>query len=195
MLTAGGQANSRSTVAAPPSTAARSLEQAESLAREGKSGVAQQLYLKIRDDFPQDPAACQALYRLGVLQADPLNPQKDYRASRATFTRLLAEYPRSPWDSDARAWQAALTELLLREDESRRIGQRYGRSKKIFDACGPAWNASSRRIWRRSAGGMMRGLLRTFIGLVDDAEFCLPLIGLALVVAGLAVTLFHRLAY
>lgn len=95
MLTAGGQANSRSTVAAPPSTAARSLEQAESLAREGKSGVAQQLYLKIRDDFPQDPAACQALYRLGVLQADPLNPQKDYRASRATFTRLLAEYPRS----------------------------------------------------------------------------------------------------
>jgi len=58
--------------------------------------------LKIRDDFPQDPAACQALYRLGVLQADPLNPQKDYRASRETFTRLLVEYPRSPWDSDAR---------------------------------------------------------------------------------------------
>lgn len=132
MLTAPSQTPSSPAVAvaAPPTPAARSLRQAESLAREGRPGPAQDLYLRIREEFPQDPAACQALYRLGVLQADPLNPLKDYRAARTTFTRLLAEYPRSPWDTDARAWQATLTELLLREDESRRIGQRLRKTEE-----------------------------------------------------------------
>lgn len=129
MLTSGTPVASRPASIPPPNAPTRALHQAEALAREGKPGPAQMTYLKIRDDFPQDPVAPQALYRLGVLQADPVNPLKDYRAARATFTRLLAEYPRSPWDTDARAWQAALTELLLREDESRRIGQRLRKAE------------------------------------------------------------------
>ena len=32
-----------------------------------------------------------ALYRLGLLQADPASGIRDYRAARATFTRLLSE--------------------------------------------------------------------------------------------------------
>lgn len=129
MLTAPAQTPTRPTVAAPPTPAARSLRQADSLAREGRPSDAGALYAKIQEEFPQDPAAPQALYRLGVLQADPMNPLKDYRAARATFTRLLAEYPRSPWDTDARAWQATITELLLREDEARRIGQRLKKTE------------------------------------------------------------------
>ena len=129
MLTGGAQAPIRSTVSVEPAPAARLLEQAETLAREGSSGPAQALYVKIRDDFPQDPAAAGALYHLGVLQADPTNALKDYRAARATFTRLLAEYPRSPWDVDARAWQATLTDLLLREEESRRVTQRLRKAE------------------------------------------------------------------
>ena len=119
------------TVAAPPTPtlASRSLRQAETLASDGQPGPAQVLYLKIHDDFPGDPAAAQALFRLGVLQADPTNPLKDYRAARATFTRLLSEYPRSPWDVDARAWQATLTDLLLKEDESRRVSQRLRKAE------------------------------------------------------------------
>jgi hypothetical protein len=88
------------------------------------------MYLKIQGEFPKDPAAAQALYRLGILQADPTNPLRDYRAARATFTRLLAEYPRSPCDADARAWQATLTDLLLREDESHRVGQRLRKAEE-----------------------------------------------------------------
>ena len=64
--------------------------------------------------------AAEALYRLGLLQADPTSGIRDYRAARATFTQLLSDYPRSPWEAEARAWQATLTDLLVREDEVRR---------------------------------------------------------------------------
>jgi TolA-binding protein len=126
MLSTGGH---RPVTATQPSVAARSLHHAENLAREGQPGPAQALYVKIQGDFPNDPAAPRALYELGILQADPTNPLKDYRAARATFTRLLTEYPRSPWNSEARAWQATLTELLLREDEARRVGQRLRKAE------------------------------------------------------------------
>lgn len=69
----------------------------------------------------------EALYRLGLLQADPTSGLRDYRAARDTFTRLLSEYPRSRWDAEARAWQATLTDLLLREAEARRYSQRVQR--------------------------------------------------------------------
>lgn len=69
-----------------------------------------------------DPA--EALDRLGVLEADPTSGMRDYRAARTTFTRLLSEYPRSRRDPEARAWQATLTDLLVREDEARRALQR-----------------------------------------------------------------------
>jgi hypothetical protein len=69
----------------------------------------------------------EALYRLGLLQADPSSGLRDYRAARDTFTRLLSEYPRSHWDAEARAWQATLTDLLVREDEARRNSQRVQR--------------------------------------------------------------------
>jgi hypothetical protein len=75
---------------------------------------------------PGEPA--DALYRLGLLQADPTSGIRDYRAARATFTRLLSEYPRSRWEAEARAWQATLTDLLVREDEARRANQRSQRS-------------------------------------------------------------------
>ena len=130
LLPATRQAVSQPTVVTQPTPAARALRQAETLAEDGRSSSAQALYAKIQEQFPQDPLAPQALYRLGILQADPTNPWKDYRAARATFTRLLTEYPRSPWDADARAWQATLTDLLLREDESRRISQRLRKAEE-----------------------------------------------------------------
>ena len=40
-----------------------------------------------------------------------------------------SEYPRSRWDAEARAWQATLTDLLVREDEARRALLRLQRSE------------------------------------------------------------------
>jgi hypothetical protein len=120
--------------AAQPSIAARWLRQSESLERDGKAGPAQALYVKIHGDFPNDPAAPQALYRLGILQAEPMNPLKNYRAARATFTRLLAEYPRSSRDTEARVWQATLTSYCFARTKPVVWGNVCGRLKTIY--CG-----------------------------------------------------------
>jgi TolA-binding protein len=95
-------------------------------AREGEAKTARGAPDRSGRERPDDPA--EALYRLGLLQADPTSGIRDYRAARATFTRLLSEYPRSRWDAEARAWQATLTDLLVREDEARRANQRWQRS-------------------------------------------------------------------
>ena len=105
---------------------------------------------KDSEQCPQDPLAPQALYRLGILQADPTNPWKDYRAARVTFTRSLTEYPRSPWDADARAWQATLTDPLLREDESASASERLKRTSCELEQ---ASSALSRVILRASVDG------------------------------------------
>jgi hypothetical protein len=42
---------------------------------------------------------------------------RDYRAAQLAFDRLLKEYPKGEWEADARAWNAALTDLAAREVE------------------------------------------------------------------------------
>jgi TolA-binding protein len=96
-------------------------------ARDGEAKAAQGAAERSGRGRPGDPA--ETLYRLGLLQADPTSGIRDYRAARATFTRLLNEYPRSRWDAEARAWQATLTDLLVREDEARRALLRLQRAE------------------------------------------------------------------
>jgi TolA-binding protein len=81
-----------------------------------------------RGEVPGDPA--ETLYRLGLRQADPTSGIRDYRAARATFTELLSRYPHSRRDAEARAWQATLTDLLVREDDARRALLRLQRSEE-----------------------------------------------------------------
>ena len=76
---------------------------------------------------PGEELDAEALYQLGLSQADPTSSARDYRAARATFTRLLIEFPRSRRDAEARAWQATLTDLLVREDDAHRYAQRVQR--------------------------------------------------------------------
>lgn len=115
---------------APPSEAERTVRQADALGRTGQPAAARDLYQQVLRQHPADQASAEALYRLGVLQADPRSPLRDYRAARVSFTRLLAEYPSSRWDAEARTWQAMLTDLLVREDETRRANQRNQRTEE-----------------------------------------------------------------
>ena len=70
-------------------------------AREGEAQAARSLPERSGRERPSDPA--EALYRLGLLRADPTSRIRDYRVAQATFTRLRIEYPRSRWDAEARA--------------------------------------------------------------------------------------------
>ena len=65
----------------------------------------------------RDALHARALYNLARLYVDPSSGLRDYRAAKLAFERLLTAYPRGEWESDARAWQAALVELVAREAE------------------------------------------------------------------------------
>jgi hypothetical protein len=72
-------------------------------------------------EHPGDPVGASALYGLGRLQADPAGGLRNYRAAQRAFSRLLADYPESRWEADARAWQAVIGDLLAREAEAARL--------------------------------------------------------------------------
>lgn len=115
---------------ARPSEAERAVRQADTLHRGGQPAAARDLYQQVVREHPAELACASALYRPGVLHADASSSLRDYRVARASFIRLLAEYPRSPWDADARAWQATVTDLLIQEEEARRAKQRLQQTEE-----------------------------------------------------------------
>ena len=81
--------------------------------------------------YREDPARARALYELGRLLVDPASAARDYRAAYLAFERLVAEYPESRWAAEARAWRAALGELLAREGEASRLREDLRRLKRL----------------------------------------------------------------
>ncbi len=104
----------------PQPAPARLVARADAVATHDPRG-ARELYLRVLRDYPDDPAAAQALYGVGRLAVDPDSPLLDYRTARATFKRLLARYPESPWAADARAWYAVLSAMSRQETEATRL--------------------------------------------------------------------------
>ncbi|MGH7397174.1 MAG: hypothetical protein ACRELW_06525, partial [Candidatus Rokuibacteriota bacterium] len=79
------------------------------------------LYERALRVHPGDPAGASALYGLGRLQADPASAVRNYRAAQRAFSRLLAEYPNSRWEAEARAWRAVVGDLLAHQEEASRL--------------------------------------------------------------------------
>jgi multidrug efflux pump subunit AcrA (membrane-fusion protein) len=111
--------------------AKRLLTRAERLVREGQAQAARDVYANLIRNHRADPDRAQALYDLGRLLVDPNAGVRDYRAALAAFDRLVAEYPESRWDGDARAWRATLAELLARESEAARLKEDLRKLKRI----------------------------------------------------------------
>ncbi len=97
------------------------IAHADDLARRGQTRAALAAYERVLREHPGDPAGAAALYGLGRLQADPAGGLRNYRAAQRTFSRLLADYPESRWEAEARTWQAVLGDLLAREAEAARL--------------------------------------------------------------------------
>ena len=106
--------------------AERLVAHADDLAEQGRVQEAYHAYERVVREYPTDPAAASALYGLGRLQA----ALRSYRAAHATFSRLLAEYPQSRWEREARAWRAVLGDLLAREEESTRLRAQIERLRR-----------------------------------------------------------------
>jgi hypothetical protein len=99
------------------SEAAQLVGRADELVREGQPSAARDLYAQIVAEAPRDAVHARALHSLARLYVDPASGLRDYRAAQLAFGRLLTEYPKSEWESEARAWQATLAELVAREAE------------------------------------------------------------------------------
>ena len=97
------------------------IADADDLALRGQARAALAAYERVLREHPADPAGAAALYGLGRLQADPAGGLRNYRAAQRTFSRLLADYPESRWEAEARTWQAVLGDLLAREAEAARL--------------------------------------------------------------------------
>ena len=103
------------------SEAAQLVGRADELVREGQPSSARDLYARIVAEAPGNAVHARALHSLARLYVDPASGLRDYRAAQLAFGRLLAEYPKSEWESEARAWQATLIELAAREAEATRL--------------------------------------------------------------------------
>jgi hypothetical protein len=99
------------------SEAARLMARADKLARDGQPIAARDLYVRVVGEAARDTVHARALYSLARLQADPRSGLRDYRAAQLAFKRLLTEYPQGEWESEARAWDAVLTDLVARGAE------------------------------------------------------------------------------
>lgn len=110
--------------------AVRQIADADGLARRGQTRAALAAYERVLREFPGDPAGAAALHGLGRLQTDPAGGLPDYRAAHRAFSRLLADYPESRWEADARAWRAVIGDLITREEDAARLREDAGRLKE-----------------------------------------------------------------
>ena len=99
------------------SEAAQMAGRADELVRGGQQSAARDLYARIVAEAPGDAVRARALHSLARLYVDPASGLRDYRAAQLAFGRLLTEYPKGEWESEARAWQATLADLVTREGE------------------------------------------------------------------------------
>jgi TolA-binding protein len=107
------------------------LHRADELAANGSSADARQLYRTVTLRFRGTPAAADALWSLGRLYTDPSGRLHDWGAADATFARLATEYPDSTHADEARAWHAALSELLRQQASAQRLRTELDRLKDL----------------------------------------------------------------
>ena len=60
----------------------------------------------------------------------PADGLRNYRAAHRAFSRLLADYPESRWEAEARAWRAVVSDLLAREEDAARLKEDAARIKE-----------------------------------------------------------------
>ena len=110
--------------------AVRLIADADDLARRGQTQAALAAYERALREYPGDPAGAAALHGIGRLQTDPASGLRNYRAAYRTFSRLLADYPESGWETEARAWRAVIGDLVAREEDAARLKEDAWRLKE-----------------------------------------------------------------
>lgn len=106
------------------------IAHADDLALRGQARAALAAYERVLREHPGDPAGASALYGLGRLQMAPADGLRNYQAAHRAFSRLLADYPESRWEAEARAWRAVVSDLLAREEDAARLKEDAARIRE-----------------------------------------------------------------
>lgn len=114
----------------PDESAFALLARADALARD-RPDEARAVYRKVLHTYRGTPAAADALYGLGQLYVTPDSPLHDWGTANIAFGRLVAEYADSRHAAEARAWRAALTELIRNQADARRLRSDLDRLKEL----------------------------------------------------------------
>lgn len=107
--------------ATPEPRGREGLERAAAEARAGRPRAARKAYAQVLEGDPTGPVAEDALRGLALLYVDADSPLRNYPAALAAFDRLLAANPHGQYAEEARAWRAALRELIRHEREATRL--------------------------------------------------------------------------
>jgi hypothetical protein len=71
---------------------------------EGSLRENQKVLLLLKDEAPSDTA----IFNMGLVYAHPKNPKKDNKRAISFFTRVIKNYPDSPWTEQAKIWVGVL---------------------------------------------------------------------------------------
>ncbi len=107
------------------------MQQAVSFEKDKKYADAIAAYRKIVTDYPQSPAAADALFAIARLNAFYDNPQKDYTQALADFEDFDKRYPDHEKDRDAKNWQAILKLVLDMKKENARLRKNIDQLEKV----------------------------------------------------------------
>lgn len=77
------------------------LQDMQKLINKGDFALAEKQCLDLLEQSPDDPLKDAALLGLGRIYADPGNPKQDYQAAMDYFSKLVANFPYSPFADEA----------------------------------------------------------------------------------------------
>lgn len=118
----------------PPTEAERALADGMAAVTADDDRVALRKLAAVVDAFPDDPAAAEALWMIGVLRVDPQSRVRDLRAARTVFARLAAEYPQSHVAAAARGWVAVLRDRDRCDEDAAALRDESARLRETVDA-------------------------------------------------------------
>jgi tetratricopeptide (TPR) repeat protein len=71
---------------------------------EGSLRESQKVLLLLKDESPSDTA----IFNMALVYAHPKNPKRDNKRAISFFTRVIKNYPDSPWAEQAKIWVGVL---------------------------------------------------------------------------------------
>ncbi|MDR2017842.1 MAG: hypothetical protein LBQ00_03045 [Syntrophobacterales bacterium] len=82
---------------------------------------------------PNGPPGDEALFNIGLLYANPANPNKDYTQAVASFTLLVTRFRQSPLAEQAKIWTDILQENARLKRASQEVLLENTRLKRIVE--------------------------------------------------------------